>query len=55
MKQKLLQVAYQETVITKKHNIFQRWIAEYDKSVKGREANAIINFDRAHMVMDAWK
>ena len=33
----------------------RRWVTEYDKSIKGREANAIINFDRAHMVMAAWK
>ena len=55
IRQKLQQVAHRETITLRKQRFFKRWIAEYDKSVKGREANAIINFDRAHMVLEAWK
>lgn len=39
----------------KKHRCFQKWLTEFDKGVKGQEANAIINFDRLHLVMQAWK
>ena len=39
----------------KKHRCLDKWLSEYDKRVKGREANAIMNFDRKHLVMQAWK
>ena len=55
IKQKLLQVGYREMITMKKHRCFNKWLTEYDKCVKGREANAIINFDRAHLIMIAWK
>ncbi len=39
----------------KKHRCLNKWLSEYDKRVKGREANAIMNCDRKHLVMQAWK
>ncbi len=39
----------------KKHRCLDKWLSEYDKRVKGHEANAIMNFDRKHLVMQAWK
>lgn len=50
-----MQVNTREVTTLKKHRFFNKWVTEYDKVVKGREANAIINFDRVHMVMIAWK
>lgn len=51
IKQKLLKVSYKETIMMRKLHAFRRWLSEHDKSLKGREANAIINFDRVHIVL----
>ena len=55
LKQKMLKVNYHEMQILRKQRYLHKMLNEYDKRVREREAGAIINFDRLHMVMQAWK
>ena len=55
MKQKLLKVAYEESIRAKKHKYMKKWITEFDKKQRGQHAQNIMSFSLLHQVYGAWK
>ena len=51
----MLKVNYHEYTVLRKQRVLHAWLAEFDKKQREREAGAIINFDKAFQVVQAWK